>query len=203
MLAFKVLCIAATAPLLASAAYVVDTGMTARDLVPVLYVKTELERFEHNTSATIEKRTDITDCIKYVQSGQACFEITSNIRTIGSTIATVAFGSSSAKDCSVHTGSIDGVQWRYFGTGPGSECDTSAELKTIRGALDAFLQDSVQGECQEVCLQMTHGGTWTGFLSVSPVGSPAPSDCGPSGYGSCAAHGDSTDLGARAEINNA
>ncbi|KAJ6568641.1 hypothetical protein B0H19DRAFT_845771, partial [Mycena capillaripes] len=121
--------------------------------------------------ARIEKRTDINDCIKYVQSGSACFDITSNIRTIGSTIATVAYGSSNALDCSVHTGSIDGVQWRYFGTGPGSECDTSAELKTIRGAIDAFLQDSVQGECQEVCLQMTHGGTWTGFLSVSPVGS--------------------------------
>ncbi|KAJ7453852.1 hypothetical protein FB451DRAFT_665601 [Mycena latifolia] len=183
MLAFKVLCIAATAPLLVPAAYVVDTGMTARDLVPVLYVKTELERFEHNTNATIEKRTDITDCIKYVEEGTACFDISSNIRTIGSTIATVAFGSSSVKDCSVHTGSIDGVQWRYYGTGPGSECDTSAELKTIRGALDAFLQDSVDGECKEVCLQMTHGGTWTGFLSVSPVGSAAPSDCGNSGYG--------------------
>jgi hypothetical protein len=200
MLIFKVLCVAVTAPLIVSAAYVVDGGNNAPAIVPALYVKTDLERFEHNTSATIEKRTDINDCIKEVESTD-CFHISSNIRTIGSTIATVAYGNSNALDCSVHTGSVDGVQWRYYATGPGNECDTSAELRTIRGAIDAFLQDSVDGECKQVCLQMTHGGTWTGFLSVTPVGSAAPTDCGNSGYGTCEAHGDSTDLGARAEIN--
>ncbi|KAJ7436857.1 hypothetical protein FB451DRAFT_1570906 [Mycena latifolia] len=198
MVAFKFICLAATAPLLVPAAYVVDTGVvetgvTARDVVPALFVRTELERFEYNTSTTVEKRLSIDDCIKYVELANACFDLGNNIRAIGSSIASVVFGSSGAKDCSVHTGSIDGLQWRYYATG--RNCDTTAQLKTIRGAIDAFLRDSVNGKCQEACLKMTHGGTWTGYLSVSPVGAPAPSDCGPDGYGSCVEHGDGSDLG--------
>ncbi|KAJ7232559.1 hypothetical protein C8J57DRAFT_1578882 [Mycena rebaudengoi] len=159
---------------------------------PAIYLSTALEHIEHNAIA-IEKRLSIDDCTKYVNLANQYFNLGNNIHAIGSSIASVAFGSSSANDCSVHSGSIDGVQWRYYATGTG--CGTTVGLATIRGAIDAWLRDSVNGKCQEVFLRMTH---WTGFLSVSPAGAPAPSDCGPDNYGSCVEHGDGSDFGARA-----
>ncbi|KAJ7436850.1 hypothetical protein FB451DRAFT_1193644 [Mycena latifolia] len=185
MLAFKFLALAATAPLLVPAAYVVDTGVNAREMSNVLYVRTALEDYEPNANATaLDKRTSISDCIKIAAAVNTCFELANNIRAIGSSIASLISGSSGAHDCSVHTGSIDGIQWRYSATG--QNCDTTAELTTIRGAVDAFLEHL-----------MTHGGTWTGFLSVTPTGSPAPPDCGTTDYGSCVATGTKDDLGAR------
>ncbi|KAJ7094095.1 hypothetical protein C8R44DRAFT_574860, partial [Mycena epipterygia] len=115
------------------------------------------------------KRLSITDCVTAtVGPLNACFQLANNIRPIGSNIASFIFSRASANDCSVHTGTIDGVQWRYTATG--SSCDTTAQLTTIRGAIDAFLKETVDNKCINVCLRMTHGGTWTGYLLVTPAG---------------------------------
>ncbi|KAJ7463183.1 hypothetical protein FB451DRAFT_1180281 [Mycena latifolia] len=195
MLAFKFFCLAATAPLLVPAAYVVGPDVTARELGSTLFVSTALEYFEPNATA-LEKRLSITDCIKIAAGVNTCFTLGNNIRAIGSSIGSWIKSRSDAHDCTVHTGAIDGVQWRYSATG--SNCDSTAQLATIRGAIDAFLKENVNGRCSNICLRMTHGGTWTGYLSVTPTGSSAPPDCGTANYGSCELHGDGSDLGGRA-----
>ncbi|KAJ7463192.1 hypothetical protein FB451DRAFT_1403835 [Mycena latifolia] len=192
MLAFKFLCLAVTAPLLVPA-YVVNPGATARGLGSTLFANTRLEYFEPN-APTLEKRLrrpSIADCIKIASAVSTCFTLGNNIRSVGSWIK----NRSDANDCSTHAGSIDGIQWRYSAIG--SNCDSTALMTTIRGAVDAFLEEDVDGRCQNVCFQMTHGGTWTGYLSVTPTGSPAPVDCGTTNYGSCELHGDGSNLGAR------
>ncbi|KAJ7436847.1 hypothetical protein FB451DRAFT_1417215 [Mycena latifolia] len=135
MLAFKFLCLAATAPLLVPAAYVVDTGATARDVGSAVYVSTALEHFGPNVT-TLEGRTSITKCIKIAAAINTCFTLGNNIRAIGSSIASLIYGSSAANDCNVHTGSVDGAQWRFQAA---NDCHTTADLDTIRGDADALL----------------------------------------------------------------
>ncbi|KAJ7463163.1 hypothetical protein FB451DRAFT_945372, partial [Mycena latifolia] len=116
----------------------------------------------------VEKRLSIEDCIKIAEALNTCYTLGSNIRAIGSAISSWVKSRSDANDCTVHTGAIDGVQWRYSATG--NNCDSTAQIMTIRGAIDAFLAENVDGRCSNVCLRMTHGGTWTGYLSLTPVG---------------------------------
>ncbi|KAJ7094094.1 hypothetical protein C8R44DRAFT_749616 [Mycena epipterygia] len=329
--------IASATPFLVSAAYVVTDGLERRASDSTLYVTTALEEFEKNATTAHDKRLSVKDCVKTVVVLNACFELGNNIAAIGSSIGGWIYSRSSANDCSVHTGTIDGydeqrehatdwglargaqcqcvfvsttntsymrdvtgsflsrtpsshvlggtrlglgrqrgegseeeqdaggreregkeqggrkgkegegeescawgcagvvrssasrrmtsrscvsyhhvtsqqtreeglcvqvlcvsavfarlysactgfhfhLRWRYTATG--SNCDTTAQLTTIRGAIDAFLKESVEGQCRNVCLQMTHGGTWIGYLSVSPVGAPPPQGCTTDGFGS-------------------
>ncbi|KAJ7854106.1 hypothetical protein B0H14DRAFT_2210257, partial [Mycena olivaceomarginata] len=89
-------------------------------------------------------------------------------RSTGSNIANWVKGRANAHDCTVHSGTIDGVQLRFYAAG--GKCGTTAQENTIRGAIDAFLKENVGGACHAMCLRMTHGGTWKGYLSLTPVG---------------------------------
>lgn len=200
MHSFKLLYVAAVAPLLISAASITDTPQRRGNDLDTVYVTTALESFEKNaTTHSPSKRLSINDCLGPINAAagalNSCFELANNLRALGSTIGSVIYTSSSNKDCTLHTGTVDGVQWRYSATG--EDCTTNAQLKTIRGAVDAWLKAGVEGQCKNVCLRMTHGGTWTGYVSLTPPGGPAPKDCSTAAYGSCQLHGDGSDLGAR------
>ncbi|KAJ7789033.1 hypothetical protein B0H14DRAFT_3892120 [Mycena olivaceomarginata] len=196
MIAFKALFLAAAAPLLVLAASVLGTDVTARELDATRYVSVSLEHFEPNATA-LQKRDTIQDCTKPGTPVSTCFLLGPNLRSIGTSIASFVKSRSEAQDCRVHTGAIDAVQWRYYTVSTNGLCDTTAGLTTIRGAIDAFLEEYVNGWCSNVCLRMSHYGAWTGYLSVSPAGSPAPADCGADNYDTCETHGDEADLGAR------
>ncbi|KAJ6517861.1 hypothetical protein DFH09DRAFT_1332065 [Mycena vulgaris] len=206
MLALMTLLIAAsTTPHLASAAYIITDSDAASNLLmrtvgDTRYVSTALESFEPNATTPHEKRLSVKDCFKVIGAVNQCFELGNNLRPIGSSIATFILGRFKAHDCTIHGASIGGLQWRYSATG--RNCDSTAQLKTIRGAIDAFLKDHVDGKCGNVCLKMTHDGTWTGYLSVTPVGAPAPVNCGADSFDSCVEHGSGSDLGARSEISS-
>ncbi|KAJ7051285.1 hypothetical protein C8F01DRAFT_1237185 [Mycena amicta] len=191
-----ILYLAALAPLLASASYVAEVNHAMRE-VDTLYVSTALEDYQPGSNSTLNKRTKIKDCFKSVGNLNDCFDLGNNIKGIVDGLATLVKRWTDDKDCSVHTGAIDGVQFRYDATGNGNLCGTTAELETIRGAIDEALKTNVDGKCKKVCLQMTHSGTWHGYFSFTPAGGPAPPDCGDNNYGSCHSYGKQSDPGRR------
>ena len=65
------------------------------------------------------------------------------------------------------TGSLGGFECRYQVIG--GNCDTTAELETISGAIEHHLKTVENGQlCSTDCLDLTHGGTWNGFLLIGP-----------------------------------
>ncbi|KAJ7917766.1 hypothetical protein B0H13DRAFT_1994365 [Mycena leptocephala] len=186
---FTILCLAAAAPLLASGAYVAEMNHAPRS-VNTLFVSTALEYYEPNATA-IEKRTNIKDCFKSVGDLNNCFDLGKNIKSIVDGLGLLVKRWTDDKDCSIHTGALDGLQFRYEATGNGNLCGTTAQLETLRGAIDEALKKNVDGKCNKnVCLRMTHGGTWHGYFSFSPAGGPAPAHC----------YGEGSDPGRRAVI---
>ncbi|KAJ7884131.1 hypothetical protein B0H14DRAFT_3128435 [Mycena olivaceomarginata] len=200
MIAFKALFLAAPAPLFVFAASVLGTDVTARQVDATRYVSVALEHFEPNATA-LQKRDTIQDYSKPGTPVSNRFLLGPNLRSIGTSIASESFveSRSEAHDCRVYTGAIDAAQWRYYSVSTNGGYDTTAALTTIRGTIDAFLEEYVNGWCSNVCLRMSHFGAWTVYLSVSPVGSLPPADCGTDDYDTCETHGDEADLGARNE----
>ena len=116
---------------------------------------------------------------------------------IGSGISGIIFGiaglmkaSSDRKDCSEHSGSIDGVTWKVYATG--RNCDTTAQIDTIRGAISNYLQSVNESVCGVHCLKMSHGGTYNGFVTLAPAGTPLDGFyCGQSmSFGDCVSGGE-------------
>ncbi|KAJ7048479.1 hypothetical protein C8F01DRAFT_1239612 [Mycena amicta] len=191
-----ILYLAALAPLLASASYVAEVNHAMRE-VDTLYVSTALEDYQPGSNSTLNKRTKIKDCFKSVGNLNDCFDLGNNIKGIVDGLATLVKRWTDDKDCSVHTGAIDGGAVPLRCHGQRHLCGTTAELETIRGAIDEALKTNVDGKCKKVCLQMTHSGTWHGYFSFTPAGGPAPPDCGDNNYGSCHSYGKQSDPGRR------
>ena len=98
---------------------------------------------------------------------------------------------SNANDCSPHFASLDSLNWKMYATG--DNCDTTAQQSTIEGALTKYVQDSANGSvCGVVCLKMTHGGTWAGFITLAAPGYDASNYfCDDyDSFGSCASGGE-------------
>jgi hypothetical protein len=124
--------------------------------VDALFMSARLEDFEANANVTaLEKRTNIQDCIKVAAALNTYFKLRENVQAIGSNIANWVKGRANAHDCTVHSGTIDGVQWRFYAAG--GKCGTTAQENTIRGAIDAFLEEHVGGVCHAMCLRMGKG----------------------------------------------
>ncbi|KAJ7620360.1 hypothetical protein FB45DRAFT_871391 [Roridomyces roridus] len=140
---YKLLTLVASLPLLVSSAAAVVPGTPKRGVNSGIYASYVLESFESNTTGTaLERRAEINDCVKYTETFSNCFpQFTSGTmrKEIGDTIGAGIKGQSDLHSCSTQGGEVDGVQWRYVATG--QSCGTSAEIKTIRGAVDAALRD--------------------------------------------------------------
>lgn len=67
-----------------------------------------------------------------------------------------------------HVGSIDGVTWKVWADG--NNCDTTAQLNTISGAVQNYLRDSNKEVCGVHCVKLTHGGTWNGYITLAAPG---------------------------------
>jgi hypothetical protein len=109
---------------------------------------------------------------------------------IGIGIASVLKNNSDAKDCTTHTASIDNVHWKVYATG--ASCDTTAQVRTIQGAVNKYI-DKLDGEvCGVHCLKVTHGGTYAGFVTIAPKGTPLDGYyCGHSNrFGNCVSGGE-------------
>ncbi|RAL15174.1 uncharacterized protein BO97DRAFT_421965 [Aspergillus homomorphus CBS 101889] len=83
-------------------------------------------------------------------------------------IAAAIWSWSHLKDCSHHSGIVDGWQYEYYTTG--RNCDTTAQQKTIQGAIYQYL-NKIEGNtvCGTECLTLNHGGTY-GYLKFGKQG---------------------------------
>lgn len=51
----------------------------------------------------------------------------------------------------------------------GRHCDTTAEQETIAGAIEHHIKNNGHKICGTQCLELTHGGTWHGYLLIGPA----------------------------------
>jgi hypothetical protein len=88
--------------------------------------------------------------------------------SVAGIIAAVVKSDSNNNDCTAHTGSIDDVNWKVYASG--RNCDTTAQLSTIDGALTNYLRSQNDSVCNIKCIKLDHSGTWTGYVTIAPAG---------------------------------
>ncbi|KAM0721938.1 hypothetical protein Q7P37_002863 [Cladosporium fusiforme] len=114
------------------------------------------------------KRRNVDICTRDSGRAAVCVGIAQLFSTLTIAIATNV-KSSSGGECEEHSGALDNVHWRVYATGKnGHVCGTTAQLKTIEGAIAKYLRDVDKRVCGVQCIRMTHGGTWTGYVTLSP-----------------------------------
>jgi hypothetical protein len=105
-------------------------------------------------------------------------------------IAGLLKNNSNAKDCKVHEGSIDNVHWRAYATG--ANCDTTAQIRTIEGAMQKYIEKQDREVCGVTCLKFSHGGTYVGYVTIAAKGTKLDGYyCGQSNrFGNCVSGGE-------------
>ncbi|OTA61212.1 hypothetical protein K449DRAFT_434971 [Hypoxylon sp. EC38] len=137
-----------------------------------------VERGELNAS-DLEKRRNVDYCWKSVHGAIGCTGLVLGGAGLGATIAGLVKGSSNANDCQSHVASLDGVTFRF--RAEGRNCDTTAEQKTIQGAIQNFIEGIHETLCGVDCIKLTHGGTWEGYVTIAAEGfDPTQFECGKS-----------------------
>lgn len=130
-----------------------------------------------DNSLELQKRMDVQACATWVTGAVACANIIwdgmENIWDIAFKIKQLA----NSKQCSEIHGQQGGMYYRYWASG--GDCGTTAEQKTIAGAIDAVLR-KLEGEwdCNIYCITMTHGGTWKGTLLIGANEKAQYASCG-------------------------
>ncbi|KAH5999046.1 hypothetical protein HBI83_224740 [Parastagonospora nodorum] len=123
--------------------------------------------------ATLEARTDIVVIAGMVTTGLTA---TLSILTIANYLAEHIKYQSEIKSCSVISGNFEDAVWQYVATTSGNNCDTTAQTKTIKNAVQRELEWMERNRYTSACFKMDHGGTWEGHLKVSLAGVPLASD---------------------------
>lgn len=144
------------------------------------------ERADGLSERSLEKRVNIDICTasaaragKYFAAPEqdqtantssigVCVAISAVVAQVSLGIAGLVKSDSNAHDCSEHSGSIDGVTWKVYATG--RNCDTTAQLDTIQGAVTKYLEKQNKNVCGVHCLKLSHGGTFTGYVTLAPAG---------------------------------
>ncbi|KAM0337610.1 hypothetical protein ACHAPU_011534 [Fusarium lateritium] len=128
-----------------------------------------LEDFQPEDSA-LEKRRNVRVCERILAAGSACVVIGGAIKGAVLQISSAIKHASNMKTCTSFTGRAgpDGeLFYRY--SSAGRNCDTTAEQETIAGALEHHFKKDNSKMCGTVCLDLTHGGTWNGYLAIGPA----------------------------------
>ncbi|KAI0975625.1 hypothetical protein F4678DRAFT_275886 [Xylaria arbuscula] len=104
-------------------------------------------------------------------SGLACLDIGDDSANIARNIGSQLFADAAANDCTLHTGSIDNLFYEVYATTTGGDCSSTAQVDTIEGGLNNAI-GTVFGPtdaqlCGSQCIKVSHGGTWTGWVSIS------------------------------------
>ncbi|CCF59332.1 hypothetical protein KAFR_0G03000 [Kazachstania africana CBS 2517] len=96
---------------------------------------------------------------------------------------------SAEKTCGVGTSVFNDIKMIYTNTG--QNCDTTAEESTIEGALDKAFGNYVRFNKAGIwCMELTHGGSWKGFLLIGPNEDwPSYIWCGDGGKNTCVSGG--------------
>ncbi|KAF7958093.1 hypothetical protein EAE96_003660 [Botrytis aclada] len=142
------------------------------------------------TDISLTPRTDVRVCERILSGANQCLGLINLVIVLSKTLGSAIKSISDAGSCGKSYGSLDGVSWVYYATG--SNCDTTAEAATIQGAIKQHLATTDGNSlCATECLDLTHSGTWSGFLLIGPTnGFDSSMYCGPSlSFGSCSSGG--------------
>ncbi|KAK6984217.1 hypothetical protein R3P38DRAFT_3106204 [Favolaschia claudopus] len=147
--------------------------------------------FLTSNSTDMAGRRNMDYCIANAAQSGNCIAIAGVLATIGSAIASSLKSDSDNGDCKAHTGSVDDVSWEVYATG--QNCDTTAQLKTIAGAIDVYLRAQNKSVCGVHCIRLTHGGTYSGYVTLAAPGfNPDTFYCGSTyTFGQCGSGGGS------------
>ncbi|KAK6821810.1 hypothetical protein PG987_014635 [Apiospora arundinis] len=152
------------------------------------YISIDLDAVEN---PGLSKRTPVQYCTADPARSGVCIAAATFASAVAFGIATLAKGSSDAKECKkVHTGSFDQVHWQVYAEG-GKTCDTTAQLDTIAGAMNKYLSSQHGNICGVKCIKMDHGGTWRGYVTLGSTSENLDTfHCGESfKFGDCAKGG--------------
>lgn len=165
------------------------------------------ERADGLSVRSLEKRRNVDICTASAARAGKYFAAPAQDQTanassigvcvaIGAVTAQIALGiaallksDSNAHDCTAHSASIDGVTWKVYATG--RNCDTTAQLNTIQGAVTKYLEKQNKKVCGVHCLKLSHGGTYNGYVTIAPAGTPLDGYyCGEfNAFGNCVSGG--------------
>lgn len=165
---------------------------TAQLLAPHTSHMIDLESYETNGTMAVTKRTDVKVCTSLDPANVgACVAVVGTVSAIAIGIAGLLKSDSNSNDCGTHTGSLDGVNYSVYATG--NNCDTTAQLGTISGALNNFIATVDENTiCGVQCLKLTHGGTWSAYVLLGQSSYNLNNySCDLAGtFGSCASGGE-------------
>ncbi|PYH48543.1 uncharacterized protein BP01DRAFT_289377 [Aspergillus saccharolyticus JOP 1030-1] len=126
------------------------------------------------TNEDLTKHTDITTTVSAYTVAKVTSEViitAASAITIYEFIAGVIKSKSDANSCTITYGTdSDGSHtegYAYKASTTGSNCDTTAELKTIRSATEKCATTLSTMGAVRGCCTMTHEGTWEGHLRLS------------------------------------
>ncbi|TEY44878.1 hypothetical protein BOTCAL_0342g00020 [Botryotinia calthae] len=141
------------------------------------------------TAVSLTPRTDVSVC-EIIRNTAACLTVANILINWTASVAASIKSLSNQGSCSTSYGSLDGISWVYYATG--RNCDTTAEAATIQGAIKNHLETTDGNKlCGTECLDLTHSGTWNGYLLVGPTSNfNSGAYCGPSlSFGQCTSGG--------------
>jgi hypothetical protein len=117
--------------------------------------------------SSLQARQDMRVC-DYIITGAACYALGSglspNVKQLGQKIYDLSQGNS----CGTFTGQVGAFTYRYRVTG--NHCDTTAQRATIEGGIMRHLESRNKQICGTECWDMSHGGTWDGYLAIGKTG---------------------------------
>ncbi|APA16250.1 predicted protein [Sclerotinia sclerotiorum 1980 UF-70] len=150
----------------------VDTTSTIEGKpMPDKWIKYDLE-VPFNTAVTdvsLAPRTDVTVC-QAIQTVSACLNIANILISWAKSTGALIKSLSDSGSCATSSGSLNGISFVYYTSG--RNCDTTAQEDTIQGAIKQHLENVDQGSlCGTQCLNLSHGGTWEGYLLIGPADS--------------------------------
>ncbi|KAE8155251.1 hypothetical protein BDV25DRAFT_134998 [Aspergillus avenaceus] len=145
----------------------------------------------NNTDTNVElvARTPIKACA-YISATAACFAISKDLYHFAKTLGGGIKALSDQHNCAHSTGTIDNIRYDYYASG--RNCDTTAQINTIAGAIYKYIDKIEHGNiCGTQCVRLDHGGTWKGWLRMGHASSyNDKAYCGPGlNFDSCISGG--------------
>lgn len=156
-----------------------------------------------DTNTVLSKRTDVNACIQSVAavSGLGVAATTLGIywKSANRAAAGSIYDQSKYHNCGV-VSAVVAHDFKYIYSAHGANCDTTAQQSTIEGALGKAYDMVIHNNPNAIwCLELTHNGSWHGYLLIGPNGHGGWSDnlhCGADNEGYCVSGG-SNDVSSR------
>ncbi|KAK3680514.1 hypothetical protein LTR37_021192 [Vermiconidia calcicola] len=112
-------------------------------------------------------RRQLDYCISSSQNFFNCLTLFDGLATVAIGISQTVKAFSDGHNCdksNVHT--VDDIVYKYRSVG--GDCHTTATFDTILGGVAEYLRAMNKQVCGIECIQLDHGGDWTGYLTVAP-----------------------------------